>query len=168
MGKYIHFLKQSDIFFNLTDTQLEMVDHLCEDRNYRMSEIITQENAEDDDLFLIMEGEVVIQVDPSLVDPKPNAIPNPSTIATLRRGQSFGEIALVDQGLRTATCRAAAPQTQLIIISRSRLLQLCTTYPELGYRVMFNLATDLSQKVRSADMRIREELFSRQNKSVSS
>lgn len=168
MGKYIHFLKQSDIFFDLTDIQLEMVDHLCEERSYKAGDIITRENAEDDDLFLIMEGEVVIQVDPSLVDPKPDSVSNPTTIATLRRGQSFGEIALVDQGLRTATCRAAASQTHLLIISRSRLLQLCTTYPELGYRVMFNLATDLSQKIRSADMRIREELLCRQNKFESS
>ena len=31
------------------------------------------------------------------------AIPGPQTIATLRRGQSFGEVALVDEGLRSAS-----------------------------------------------------------------
>lgn len=165
MGKYLNFLKQSDTFCDLTLTQLEMVESLCEDHQYDAGEIITHENDGDDDLFLIMEGEVDIQVNPSLVDPDPKAITEPITISTLRRGQTFGEIALVDQGLRTATCRAVSPQTHLLSISRSRLLRLCSTYPELGYRVMFNLASDLSQKIRSADLRIREELLFRQNNS---
>ena len=83
----------------------------------------------------------------------------PVTIATLRRGQNFGEVALVDQGLRSATARCAANNTQLLVIPRDKLIMLCDTYPQLGYRLMRNLAADLALKIRSTDMRIREELL---------
>ena len=81
------------------------------------------------------------------------------TIATLRRGQSFGEVALVDQGLRSASARCAANGTQLLVIPRDKLILLCDTYPQLGYRLMRNLAADLALKIRSTDLRIREELL---------
>jgi hypothetical protein len=36
---------------------------------------------------------------------------------------------------------------------------LCETYPQLGYRVMGNLAADLATKIRNADMKIRDRLM---------
>jgi CRP-like cAMP-binding protein len=81
------------------------------------------------------------------------------TIATLRRGQCFGEVALVDEGLRSATARCSANNTQLFIIPRDKLVALCDTYPQLGYKLMRNLAADLALKIRSTDLRIREELL---------
>ena len=82
-----------------------------------------------------------------------------SVIATLRRGQSFGEVALVDEGLRSATARAAQKDTNLMVISRDKLIMLCETYPQLGYRLMYNLAADLAMKIRNTDLRIRDQLL---------
>lgn len=81
------------------------------------------------------------------------------SIATLRRGQSFGEIALVDEGVRFATCRAAQKNTRLLVIPREKLIMLCETYPQLGYRLMYNLAADLAMKIRNTDLRIHETLL---------
>jgi CRP-like cAMP-binding protein len=81
------------------------------------------------------------------------------TIATLRGGQAFGEIALVDQGLRSAGARSAAENTRLLVIPRAKLLNLCDNHPELGYRVMRNVAAELALKMRGADLTIREQLL---------
>jgi hypothetical protein len=35
---------------------------------------------------------------------------------------------------------------------------LCDTYPQLGYRLMRNLAADLAMKIRNTDLLIRERL----------
>jgi CRP-like cAMP-binding protein len=80
------------------------------------------------------------------------------TIATLRRGQSFGEVALVDQGLRSALARCSQPDTVLIAIERDKLMLLCNNYPLLGYRLMRNLAADLAMKIRNTDLQVREFL----------
>jgi len=80
-------------------------------------------------------------------------------IATMRRGQSFGEVALADEGLRSATAQAKNKDTRLLVIPRDKLIMLCETYPQLGYRLMYNLAADLSMKIRNADLRVREQVL---------
>jgi CRP/FNR family transcriptional regulator, cyclic AMP receptor protein len=156
---FTNILKQADIFVELTPTQLELVGSLCEERRLNTGDLIFEENTPSDELYIIAQGEVEIQVDPSLVADASARSIGPVTIATLRRGQSFGEVALVDQGLRSATARCAQHNTQLLIIPRDKLMTLCDTYPQLGYRLMRNLAADLALKIRNTDMRIREELL---------
>jgi len=152
-------LKQADIFYELTPTQLELVAALCQERRCKAGDIIFEENAASDELYIIAAGEVDIQVDPAMVGGDEAKGIGPVTIATLRRGQSFGEVALVDQGLRSATARCSANNTQLLIVPRDKLILLCDTYPQLGYRLMRNLAADLALKIRSTDLRIREQIL---------
>ena len=152
-------LKQADIFFELTPTQLELVAAVCQERRCKAGDVIFEENAASDELYIIAQGEVDIQVDPALVAGDDVKSQGAVTIATLRRGQSFGEVALVDQGLRSASARCAADHTQLLVVPRDKLILLCDTYPQLGYRLMRNLAADLCLKIRSTDLRIREELL---------
>jgi len=158
MTTFVNVLKQADIFYGLTPTQLEMIAALCEERTYDSRGIICQENDRSDELFVIAQGEVDILVNPALVSDRPGDH-QATVIATLRRGQSFGEIALVDEGLRSATARAAASPTHLLVLPRPKLLVLCEAYPQLGYRLMYNLAADLALKLRNTDMMVREKLL---------
>ena len=159
MTPYAITLKNADIFYEFTENQLELVANLCQERTLKTGEIIFYEGTKSDELYIIADGVVDILVNPDLVSDKPDQDHNPVTIATLRRGQSFGEIALVDQGLRSATARIAHDNTRLLVIPSNKLLALCKANPKLGYRLMFNLAADLSLKIRSSGLRIREELL---------
>jgi CRP/FNR family transcriptional regulator, cyclic AMP receptor protein len=152
------FLKQADIFYQLTLPQLDILAALCEERTYGMGEIVLEEGASSKDLYIIAHGEVEILVNPAVVG-GPESPKGTVTIAILRRGQSFGEIALVDEGLRSATVRAAQKDTRLLILARERVVPLCETDPQLGYRLMYNLAADLAMKIRNTDLRIRETLL---------
>jgi CRP-like cAMP-binding protein len=152
-------LKQTDIFFELSPTQLELIAAICQERRCNTGDVVFEENAASDELYIIAQGEIEIQVDPALVGEGDAKGTGPVTIATLRRGQSFGEVALVDQGLRSASARCSANNTLLLVIPRDKLILLCDTYPQLGYRLMRNLAADLALKIRSTDLRIREELL---------
>jgi CRP-like cAMP-binding protein len=161
MSKYAVFLKETELFYNLTATQLELMDSICEERVYKKGEKIFAESSREDELYLILQGEVQIVMDPGLVATRPNAATQPAPIAVLRRGQCFGEVALVDQGVRTASAVASEKDTRVLRIPRSKFLLLCNSYPELGYRVMFNLAAELAQKIRGADLQIRAAMLYR-------
>lgn len=153
---FITILKQADIFYELTNTQLELVASICTDKRYQVGDIVFEENTPGTELYVIGNGEVEIVVNPALVG-KDNAS-GMFTIATLRRGQSFGEVALVDEGVRSAGARCSQPDTHLILIPRDKLMLLCDTYPQLGYRLMRNLAADLAMKIRHTDLQVREQL----------
>ena len=157
----IDILRRTDIFYDLSAAQLEMLASICEERVVKLGDIVFEENNQGDEMFIIARGAVEILVDPSIVG-GPGAKKRgsmPVTIATLRSGQTFGEIALVDQGLRTASARCAETETQLLAIQRGKFIKLCDTYPEMGYRVMRNIAADLAFKIRGSDLAIREQLL---------
>ena len=158
MNELVNFLKQADIFYQLTPTQLEMIANISYERTYTTGEIIVEEGSASKELYIIMQGEAGVFVNPALVG-GPETKKGEVAVSTMRRGQSFGEIALVDEGLRSATVRALHKTTRLLVIPRDKLLMLCETYPQLGYRMMYNLAADLSMKIRNTDLRIRESLL---------
>ena len=159
MTGYTKSLQQADIFFQFSNEQLDRVSSFCLERTFDTGNVIFQEGARSDELYIIAQGEVEILVNPSLVSEQPSQKFNPIPIATLRQGQSFGEIALVDQGLRSATAQASQSPTRLLILNKDRLLSLCEEDPSFGYRLMHNLAADLALKIRSTDLMIREELL---------
>jgi CRP-like cAMP-binding protein len=154
MNNLVNFLKQSDIFYQFTPTQLELVANLCQEVSFAEGDIIFRENSSSKELYVIVQGEVDILFNSNEMDKKGDTV-----IARLRRGQSFGEVALVDEGLRSASARAAENDTKLLVIGRDKLVMLCETYPHLGYRLMYNLAADLAMKIRNSGLRIRDQLL---------
>jgi CRP/FNR family cyclic AMP-dependent transcriptional regulator len=157
----IDILRRTDIFYDLTTPQLEMLASICDECSVKLGDIIFEENTSGNEMYVIARGAVEVLVDPTMVG-GPGAKKRgtgPVTIATLRAGQTFGEIALVDQGLRTAATRCAETDTYLLVLSRNKFMKLCDTYPELGYRVMRNMAADLAFKIRGSDLAIAEQLL---------
>ena len=103
MNNMINFLKQSDIFYQFTPTQLELVGNLCQEVVYNSGEIVFQENSSSKELYVIVQGEVDILINRSTTGELEK---KETAVARLRRGQSFGEVALVDEGLRSASARS--------------------------------------------------------------
>ncbi len=151
-----NILSQADIFDELTSTQLELVSSIADERHYQAGEVIFEENTTGDEMYVIASGEVEIQVDPSLIGDE--SASGKFTIATVRRGQVFGEMSLVDQGLRSASARCSKQDTHLVVIPREKLMLLCDTYPQLGYKLMRNLAGEMAMKIRHTDLHLREKL----------
>jgi CRP-like cAMP-binding protein len=157
MTALVNFLKQSDVFYQFTPTQLELVANLCQEVIFNAGDIIFRENSGSKELYVIAQGEVDILINPGGAGNGSGS--EDAVVARLRRGQSFGEVALVDEGLRSASARATQKDTRLLVIPRDKLIMLCDTYPQLGYRLMYNLAADLAMKIRNTDLRIREQLL---------
>jgi CRP-like cAMP-binding protein len=144
------YKETGNVFYELSSTQLELVGSICDERHYQAGDMIFEENTPGSELYIIANGEVEILLNPALLGKETRA--GSEVISTLRRGQSFGEVALVDEGLRSAGARVSQSDTRLIVIPRDKLMLLCDTYPQLGYRLMRNLAADLAMKMRSTDL----------------
>ncbi|MEA3308442.1 MAG: cyclic nucleotide-binding domain-containing protein [Chloroflexota bacterium] len=155
----LRFLRDTDIFYGLSKKHLEAIAGICQEVRFEEDELIVRENAPSDELYIVVEGRVEIVIDPSVIGAPGQRLPGPTGIVTLRPGQTFGEIGLVDHGLRSASVRAASPKTLLLSISRQDLLRLCEKDHELGYNLMRNIAEELAFKIRNTDLILRERLL---------
>ena len=151
-------LRQVDIFYGIPVSNLEKVATVCKEVVYDKGGVIVRENTPSNELYIITEGIVEITIDPSLLGPDPSAI-EPAIIANLWPGQTFGEIGLVDRGMRSASARAAADGTVLQAINRDDLVNLCDADHHFGYLLMRNIASDLAFKIRNTDLMLREQLL---------
>jgi CRP-like cAMP-binding protein len=148
-------LRDADIFYNLSSEQLDRIAAICTEVSLSQGTILFRENSRGDELYLISRGAVDILVDPAMLGLKTDI--NPTTVATLRQGQIFGEVVLVDEGLRSATAQVAQENTVLLVIQRDALIHLCEQDYKLGYMIMRNIAADLAFKIRGTDLMVREQ-----------
>lgn len=148
-------LRMAELFDNLTSTQIDLIESICETVALSKGQLLFNELDSTDELYLIARGGIEILVNPGLVSSRTDQM-EPVVIAELRQGQVLGEVALVDQGLRSASARVSQDDTYLLKIPRGRLMLLCDTYPELGYKLMKNLAADLALKIRNTDLTVRQ------------
>ena len=145
MSEVSNFLKTIEMFIGLSEVELAKVASLCEPASYEPGALILEKSSPADKLYLIQTGNVEIITDPEALEAKPSLAD--SLIVTLGRGQSFGEMGLVDSGVRSATVRAGAPTTVLGIPCQA-FRDLFEQDNHLGYLVMRNIAADLSFKLR--------------------
>lgn len=155
----IDLLRNAELFFEMSDSQLEQIAAQCIELTLDVGAVIFQENDSGDAMYVIVDGEVEIRLNPQLI----GGTGDPQTIGTFRRGQSFGEMALIDEGNRSASAHCVST-TKLITLKRDAVFKLAETDPKLGYRLMYNMAVDLATKIRSTDIQIREQILYATNK----
>lgn len=140
------FLQQVEMFIGLSEAMLDEVARLCQPVQYEADQTIVERNSAPIQLYLIQEGTVKILA----TTPEAAGEAEP-VVVTLGKGQSFGEMGLVDNGLRSATVKTIT-HTQLLAIDCVQLRGLCETNTDLGYQVMRNIAADLSFKLRNRNL----------------
>ena len=151
-------LSNTTIFRGMDQHQMERIGSICVERYVTAGDEIFPQGSASDELYVVANGEVDILLDRSMSSELEDA--GHVTIATIRRGEAFGEIALVDQGVRSATARCGLSDTCVLVIRRADLIELCEAEPILGYQLMRNLAADLALTIRTrtTDMQLREWL----------
>jgi CRP-like cAMP-binding protein len=97
-------LRKVPMFSGLDKKELDMLGKLIKEQSYGPGATIVKSGAGGHGLYIIKEGQVSI-------------IQNGRTVATMGPGQFFGEISVLDGGLRTADVRADADTVCLTLIS---------------------------------------------------
>ncbi|MCA9866569.1 MAG: cyclic nucleotide-binding domain-containing protein [Anaerolineae bacterium] len=150
-------LATTEIFDNFNESQLTLVAALCTPVTYGEGHVLLSENDESDEMYIIGRGGVEVLVNPGTVGAAGDQERmEPVVLTELRQGQVVGEVALVDQGVRSATIRVSRDDSLLLRLRRDQLMRLCETYPVLGYKLMRNLASELATKIRNTDWLVRQ------------
>ena len=140
MNHITKLLRIASLFHGLNEEQLERVAQLAQEYRYNAREVIFNQNAPGDKMYIVGSGQVEIRV----ADEHGEL----HTALFLGQGQVFGEMALLDQGKRSATVIAAQPNTMVYGIDGDALTALCQQDTSIGYVMMRNIALDLSFKIR--------------------
>ena len=138
-------LKEVDLFAGLEEDELRLVAGICHEREFKGGELLAAEGQHGDLMFVITEGFVEV-----LLENAPDR--QTRVIINLGPGQLIGEMALLDQGPRSATVRAISDPTIVQAIHRDDFEALCQRNTHIGYVVMRNLAVDLSFKLRHRNL----------------
>jgi NTE family protein len=141
----------SELADGLAPNQLAQLATIGEMRSYNAGDLICDEHERSDELYIIGGGSVEVWLNPASVGDTSGA---PRKIAGLQAGQTCGELALLDGGVRSAQLRAGSHGARLMAFKRAGLLELCEADTDVGYRLMRNLASALALRLRVQDMRL--------------
>ena len=134
-------LKRSALFASVTTSELRAVAAVAEELHYRPGETIVKENEIGDALFLIRSGAVGISKNVEggrSVD-----------LATMDAGECFGEMAAIDEEVRSATV-SARQECAVLKISKDDLHDVLRESPQIG----IELLRIFVKRLRNANLRI--------------
>ncbi len=104
------------------------------------SDVIMREGEVGDTLYVVVQGEVSVQV-------------KGHEVAVLREGEHFGELALVGSDPRSATVIAKG-YGHLLTVERAALREYCQVEPALGNLVLWKLIATLGQRLRRMNLQL--------------
>jgi len=128
-------LRRCALFSRVDDATLGVCIDSLRTRRYRRNETIFHQGDPGDSLYIIESGAVKI------VLPSPEG-EDEAIIATLRPGDFFGELALLDGAERSATAIAHEATTALVL-RRDAFGQLIDTVPALRHELLAGLVSEL-------------------------
>ncbi|MGD2143964.1 MAG: cyclic nucleotide-binding domain-containing protein [Anaerolineae bacterium] len=149
-------LQRSELLAGMTSEQIQKIAALGKEVEYSAGAVVVREGEVGDELYILREGMVEVLVSKGAIADVPGP-PRMEPVVRLGPGQSFGEMSLVDRGTRSATVRCVEDGTNVYVVPRDGLLDLCDSDPRIGYVLMHNIASDLSFKLRHRNLRLRLE-----------
>jgi CRP/FNR family transcriptional regulator, cyclic AMP receptor protein len=121
-------------FSGLDAASLESVGRGMRSRRFRRGEVIFHQGDPGDALFIVMAGAIKIML--------PSETGDEAILATLKAGDVFGELALLDGAPRSASATALEP-TETMVLQRDRFRQLLATEPTIRDALLAALSSEV-------------------------
>lgn len=143
-------IKHVELFQGLDDNQLKQIVDISKREIYAEDDTLFQQDGPGDCMYVITQGQIEVRVRDEQGD-----VHSP---LYLGEGQIIGEVAMLDEGTRSASAIAADEDTIVYKILRTDFNALCQRDTALGYNVMRNLALDLSFKLRHRNLNPHDDI----------
>ncbi len=135
------FLKKYKPFKDFDDTDIQAMNELSILKPYKKDEQVFAEETRGDSMYIVKSGSVKIL---KVVKNQEN------TIAVLKAGEFFGEMALLDGQPRSATVKAIEPSDCLVITDKA-YLKMRGDRPKTALKLMDIIIRVLSNRLRQAN-----------------
>jgi len=145
MSEVLEFLRDAEVFKGLADVDLERIVEICNPARFEKGQVIVEEDARERELYIIKSGRVNISLSP------PGSGELRGALTNCMPGQVFGELSFID-GARRSTWVTALDDVEVYQIRWESFSGIIKGKPEIGYRVMSNIARVIADRLRDTTM----------------
>ena len=140
--EYLAILKEVPLFKRLKEEEITLFlkDHQAE--QFKMSEVIFNENDKGDAIFIILSG--VVSISKKITEGEE------TTLTTLGPGEYFGEMSLLDGSPRSASAKLINDGT-LIRFDRSDLNRVLKKTPSVAFKIIMAIALVFCERLRETN-----------------
>ena len=153
VAEIIFFIKKIKLFSIISDDEALYLKHVGSDVDYPEGKAIFSEGDEGEAFYAVINGKVRISKKSNIDDT------NEEVLALIREGEFFGEMALFDEGVRTANA-AAHTNCKLFTITADQFNELIKTNHKLAIKVLLGFIRTLSKRLKSKNQEMVDLLFS--------
>jgi len=121
LNQSVQVLQEMPLFRNVDPKQLRVVAMMSESLKYRAGERLFEQGDEGDAAFIILNGEVEVLV---------HSDAGEQSVATLGKGEIFGELAVICDQTRSSAI-AARTDLEVLRLSRGDVLKLMREFPDI-------------------------------------
>ena len=129
------WLGKVSLFQQVPRRQLAAIRNSMSERTFNAGDVVVAEGDDEGRFYLITEG-------------KATATVNDAAVATFGPGDYFGEISLIDGGVRTATVRADTA-LKTLTMAPFTFRPILETHPEISFAIL----VEMCRRLREADKR---------------
>ena len=151
-------LRFIEVFDSFDDRELELMASVMHARQYVSGESVFRKGDHASACYIVLAGSIDITVVGE------GGMDN--TVATLTPGRMFGEIALVDGGLRSATCKASMGGAELAVLGRNEFDQIFNAGSPFAFKLMDLIGERVVDRVRKAAGDLLEVILNERGGSV--
>jgi CRP-like cAMP-binding protein len=136
-------MRKVHLFAGLAQSELAQLAGICSEIGKGSGGLIIEQNTTGTEMYIIVQGSVEVFI---------KGLEEESVLIFLGQGQVFGEMALLDQGYRSASVRATSEGCKLYLLEYQKFRELARSNRNIGFQVMRNLASDLAFKLRHRNL----------------
>lgn len=139
--------KENSLFSGLTNEQIENIKKYFKSFEYKEGDVIIEEHSIGDSMFLLLEGEIII--DKSLVPlfEQMTISPEDKKIINIKEDSLsyFGEMSMFDTNFKRSASIIAKSDTKVAFLSKNDFETIISNDPETGIIILKNIGLKLSQ-----------------------
>ena len=135
LNEEVDVLRNIPMFSNIESSKLKLLAFTSERLTFQKGQLVCEQGDVGESMYVIVGGDVDVII---------NLPTGPLTVASMRKNDFFGELALLCDVPRTATIQATSELTTLRI-SKDLFYRLATEFPQMAIEVMRVIAQRLVQ-----------------------